>query len=172
MASLMSRWRFKAGYAQKTRVEGFAFIEVNDGSSLANPCGGAKSGTARLWSTAEATEYGCLGGSGWGAGASVGKGIERKAVTMKVYGEAAETYPLQKKRHSFEFCDNWTFAIAYQFLRCSLPGNEMLVLTPSTSSSNGVFVDSHSITQEWLWRSWNCWPVWSQASPFEERAGE
>jgi asparaginyl-tRNA synthetase len=37
---------------------------------------------------------------------SQGKGqrIELKATTVKVYGEAdPETYPLQKKRHSFEF---------------------------------------------------------------------
>ena len=90
----------------KRDLKGFAFIEVNDGSSLAN---------LQVVLTAELPEYESLlkqantGSSVEVSGklvASQGKGqrIELQAQSVKVYGEAdPETYPLQKKRHSFEF---------------------------------------------------------------------
>jgi len=90
----------------KRDLKGFAFIEVNDGSSLAN---------LQVVLNAEMPEYEILLKQ-LNTGASVevegllvpsqGKGqrIELQAKTAKVYGEAdPETYPLQKKRHSFEF---------------------------------------------------------------------
>lgn len=90
----------------KRDLKGFAFIEVNDGSSLSN---------LQVVLNAQMPEYETLLKQ-LNTGASVevdgvlvpsqGKGqrIELQAKTAKVYGEAdPETYPLQKKRHSFEF---------------------------------------------------------------------
>lgn len=90
----------------KRELKGFAFIEVNDGSSLAN---------LQAVINQDLPDYEAIlklintGASVEVAGvlvASQGKGqrIELKAEAVKVYGEAdPETYPLQKKRHSFEF---------------------------------------------------------------------
>ncbi len=90
----------------KRDLKGFAFIEVNDGSSLAN---------LQVVMNPELPDYeALLKKLNTGAAVEVtgvlvpsqGKGqrIELKAQTVKVYGEAdPETYPLQKKRHSFEF---------------------------------------------------------------------
>ncbi|GAB1540895.1 hypothetical protein NUACC21_35640 [Scytonema sp. NUACC21] len=90
----------------KRELKGFAFIEVNDGSSLAN---------LQVVINEDLPEYeGILKQLNTGASvevagvlvASQGKGqrIELKAHNVKVYGEAdPETYPLQKKRHSCEF---------------------------------------------------------------------
>lgn len=90
----------------KRDLKGFAFIEVNDGSSLAS---------LQVVLNAEMPEYeALLKQLNTGAAVEVtgvlvpsqGKGqrIELKAQTVKVYGEAdPATYPLQKKRHSFEF---------------------------------------------------------------------
>ena len=90
----------------KRDLKGFAFIEVNDGSSLAN---------LQVVLNSELPEYDSLlkqlntGAAVKVAGVLVpsqGKGqrIELKADTVEVYGDAdPQTYPLQKKRHSFEF---------------------------------------------------------------------
>lgn len=90
----------------KRELKGFSFIEVNDGSSLAN---------LQVVINADLPDYEAVikrlntGASLEVSGvlvASMGKGqrIELKAATVQVYGEAdPETYPLQKKRHSFEF---------------------------------------------------------------------
>lgn len=90
----------------KRELKGFAFIEVNDGSSLAN---------LQAVINQDLPDYEAIvkqlntGASVEVAGvlvASQGKGqrIELQAEAVKVYGEAdPETYPLQKKRHSFEF---------------------------------------------------------------------
>ncbi|HEY9782154.1 MAG TPA: asparagine--tRNA ligase [Leptolyngbyaceae cyanobacterium] len=90
----------------KRDLKGFAFIEVNDGSSLAN---------LQVVLKAEMPDYEALlkqlntATSVEVTGVLVpsqGKGqrIELQAQTVEVYGEAdPETYPLQKKRHSFEF---------------------------------------------------------------------
>jgi asparaginyl-tRNA synthetase len=90
----------------KRDLKGFAFIEVNDGSSMANlqvvisqDLPDYEAITKKLNTGASVEVTGVLV-------ASVGKGqrIEVKADSVKVYGEAdPETYPLQKKRHSFEF---------------------------------------------------------------------
>jgi asparaginyl-tRNA synthetase len=90
----------------KRDLKGFTFIEVNDGSALAS---------LQVVLNAEMPEYESVlkqtntGSSVEVTGklvASQGKGqrIELQAQSVKVYGEAdPETYPLQKKRHSFEF---------------------------------------------------------------------
>ena len=90
----------------KRELKGFAFIEVNDGSSLAS---------LQVVLDQDLPEYENIlkqlntGASVEASGILVesqGKGqrIELKAEAAKVYGEAdPETYPLQKKRHSFEF---------------------------------------------------------------------
>ncbi|BAY14819.1 asparaginyl-tRNA synthetase [Nostoc sp. HK-01] len=90
----------------KRDLKGFAFIEVNDGSSLANlqvvihqDLPDFEAILKKLNTGASVEVNGVLV-------ASQGKGqrIELKAEAVKVYGEAdPETYPLQKKRHSFEF---------------------------------------------------------------------
>ncbi|NJM69300.1 MAG: asparagine--tRNA ligase [Scytonema sp. RU_4_4] len=90
----------------KRELKEFSFIEVNDGSSLAS---------LQVILNQDLPDYDDIlkklntGASVEVAGvlvASVGKGqrIELKADKVKVFGEAdPETYPLQKKRHSFEF---------------------------------------------------------------------
>ncbi|NMG08123.1 asparagine--tRNA ligase [Brasilonema sp. UFV-L1] len=90
----------------KRELKEFSFIEVNDGSSLAS---------LQVILNQDLLNYDDIlkklntGASVEVAGvlvASVGKGqrIELKADKVKVFGEAdPETYPLQKKRHSFEF---------------------------------------------------------------------
>ena len=87
----------------KRESKGFAFIEVNDGSSLAN---------LQVVINQDLPDYEAIlkqintGASVEVTGvlvASLGKGqrIELKAETVKVHGEAdPDTYPLQKKRHS------------------------------------------------------------------------
>jgi asparaginyl-tRNA synthetase len=90
----------------KRELKGFAFIEVNDGSFLAN---------LQVVLNSDLPDYeDILKQLNTGASVEVsgvlvaspakGQRIELKASTVKVYGEAdPETYPLQKKRHSFEF---------------------------------------------------------------------
>ncbi len=90
----------------KREQKGFSFIEVNDGSSMAG---------LQVVMNADLPDYEAVvkrlstGASVEVSGVLVpspGKGqrIEVKADAVIVYGEAdAETYPLQKKRHSFEF---------------------------------------------------------------------
>ncbi|MGK7953634.1 MAG: asparagine--tRNA ligase [Xenococcaceae cyanobacterium] len=90
----------------KRELKGFAFMEVSDGSSLAN---------LQVVLDSQIPDYENLlkkintGASVEVEGvlvASQGKGqrIELQAKTVTVYGEAnPEVYPLQKKRHSFEF---------------------------------------------------------------------
>jgi len=90
----------------KREQKGFSFIEVNDGSSMAGlqvvmnaDLPDYESVVKRLSTGASVEVSGILV-------PSPGKGqrIEVKADSVIVYGEAdAETYPLQKKRHSFEF---------------------------------------------------------------------
>jgi asparaginyl-tRNA synthetase len=90
----------------KRELKGFAFIEVNDGSSMAN---------LQVVLASELPDYDAvLKQANTGASVEVtgvlvespakGQRIELKASAVQVYGEAdPEKYPLQKKRHSFEF---------------------------------------------------------------------
>ena len=90
----------------KRELKGFAFTEVNDGSSLASlqvvidqDVPGYENILKKINTGASIEVAGTLV-------ASQGKGqkIELQASSVIVYGEAdPETYPLQKKRHSFEF---------------------------------------------------------------------
>src|SRR4028119_1241619 len=90
----------------KRELKDFAFVEVNDGSSLAslqvvlNPdIPGYADAIKRLNTGASVEVAGVLVAS-----PAKGQRIELKAESVKVYGEAdPQTYPLQKKRHSFEF---------------------------------------------------------------------
>ncbi len=90
----------------KREQKGFTFVEVNDGSSMAGlqavineDMADYEATIARLNTGASVEIAGVLV-------PSPGKGqrIELKASDITVFGEAdSETYPLQKKRHSFEF---------------------------------------------------------------------
>ncbi len=90
----------------KRELKEFAFMEVNDGSSMAglqvvlDPNIPNYEQVLKQLNTGTSVEVeGTLV-------PSPGKGqrIELKASSVKVYGESdPETYPLQKKRHSFEF---------------------------------------------------------------------
>jgi asparaginyl-tRNA synthetase len=90
----------------KRELKDFSFMEVNDGSSMAN---------LQVVLNSDLPDYeAILKQANTGASVEVsgvvvespakGQRIELKASSVKVYGEAdPETYPLQKKRHSFEF---------------------------------------------------------------------
>ncbi|MDY6936443.1 MAG: asparagine--tRNA ligase [Cyanobacteriota bacterium] len=95
------------GWVRTVReLKDFAFMEVNDGSSLAN---------LQVVLEADLPNFGdILKQLSTGASVEVtgtlvespakGQRIELKAQTVTVVGESdAQTYPLQKKRHSFEF---------------------------------------------------------------------
>jgi len=80
------------------------FIVLNDGSTLAGIQVVAEAGLAN---------YGELGRLGTGSAIAVrgilqespaaGQALELKALELAVVGEADQEYPMQKKRHSFEF---------------------------------------------------------------------
>jgi asparaginyl-tRNA synthetase len=90
----------------KRELKDFTFVEVNDGSSMANlqvvldpNLPDYTDVLKRLNTGASIAVSGVLVAS-----PAKGQRIELKAQTVKVYGEAdPQTYPLQKKRHSFEF---------------------------------------------------------------------
>jgi asparaginyl-tRNA synthetase len=90
----------------KRELKGFAFVEVNDGSSLANLQVVLNSDLPNYERVLKQINTGASLEIEGVLAASEGKGqrIELKASSIIVYGEAdPETYPLQKKRHSFEF---------------------------------------------------------------------
>ncbi|MGF2037911.1 MAG: asparagine--tRNA ligase [Nostoc sp. CmiVER01] len=90
----------------KRESKGFAFIEVNDGSSLANLQVVINQDLPDYEAILKKLNTGAAVETTGVLVASLGKGqrIELKAESVKVYGEAdPDTYPLQKKRHSFEF---------------------------------------------------------------------
>ncbi|NJR67088.1 MAG: asparagine--tRNA ligase [Leptolyngbyaceae cyanobacterium CRU_2_3] len=90
----------------KRESKEFSFVEINDGSSMS---GLQVVVNQTMPDYAERVKQLNTGASAEITGvlvASQGKGqrIELQAASVTVYGEAdAETYPLQKKRHSFEF---------------------------------------------------------------------
>jgi asparaginyl-tRNA synthetase len=90
----------------KRELKGFTFIEVNDGSSMASLQVVITEDVPGYEEFIKKTNTGASVEFDGVIVASQGKGqrIEVKASSVKVYGEAdPETYPLQKKRHSFEF---------------------------------------------------------------------
>ena len=95
------------GWVRTVReLKDFAFMEVNDGSSLANL---QVVLDADLPNSADILKQLSTGASVEVSGTLVespakGQRIELKAQAVTVVGESdAQTYPLQKKRHSFEF---------------------------------------------------------------------
>jgi asparaginyl-tRNA synthetase len=90
----------------KRELKGFSFTEVNDGSSLASLQVVINSNLPNYETTLKKINTGASIEIAGKLVASQGKGqrIELKADSALVYGEAdPETYPLQKKRHNFEF---------------------------------------------------------------------
>ncbi|MDJ0795669.1 MAG: asparagine--tRNA ligase [Calothrix sp. MO_167.B12] len=90
----------------KRELKGFAFIEVNDGSSLTSLQVVLDGDLSNYEEVLKKLNTGASVEVNGVVVASQGKGqrIELKAQTVEVFGEAdPETYPLQKKRHSFEF---------------------------------------------------------------------
>jgi asparaginyl-tRNA synthetase len=86
--------------------KGFSFLEVNDGSCVANLQIIAEEGLPRYHEEILRLTTGCAVRISGLLAASPAKGqaVELKATEIEVYGWAdPETYPLQKKRHSFEF---------------------------------------------------------------------
>lgn len=89
----------------KRSSKGFAFIEVNDGSFLANLQVVLNEDLPNYEDLLKQLSTGASVEVSGTLVESPGKGqrIELKATAVRVYGEASESYPLQKKRHSFEF---------------------------------------------------------------------
>ncbi len=85
---------------------GFSFLEVNDGSSLASIQVIAEADLPNYESEVKHLTAGCSVTVEGAVKASPAKGqaTEVQASSIRVHGWAdPETYPLQKKRHSFEF---------------------------------------------------------------------
>jgi len=85
---------------------GFSFLEINDGSCLANLQVIADENLANYKNEVQRLTTGCAVGVRGTLVASPAKGqeVELKAEELTVHGWAdPEHYPLQKKRHSFEF---------------------------------------------------------------------
>ncbi|WP_008311987.1 asparagine--tRNA ligase [Leptolyngbya sp. PCC 6406] len=89
----------------KREQKTFSFININDGSTLGGIQVVADEQTAdyeavlkRINTGASVAVTGVLAES-----PAKGQRLELKAQTLEVFGEADDTYPLQKKRHSFEF---------------------------------------------------------------------
>lgn len=90
----------------KRELKGFAFMEVNDGSSLQSLQVVINTDFPNYAELMPQLNTGASVEVSGVLAASPGKGqrIELQANVVKVWGEAdPETYPLQKKRHSFEF---------------------------------------------------------------------
>jgi asparaginyl-tRNA synthetase len=84
--------------------KGIVFLELNDGSSLANlqvivePGGAAAAELERVTTGASLRVEGRLVPS-----PAKGQAVELKAERLHVFGTAPEDFPLQKKRHGFEY---------------------------------------------------------------------
>ena len=90
----------------KRELKGFSFVEVNDGSSLASLQAVLDADLPNYEDVLKQLSTGASVEITGKLVESPGKGqkIEMKGESVTVYGTAdPETYPLQKKRHSFEF---------------------------------------------------------------------
>ena len=90
---------------------GFSFLEINDGSCLANLQVVADSGLVNYESEIKRLTTGCAVRVAGDLVVSPARGqaVELRCRELTVYGWApAETYPLQKKHHSFEFLRSMT----------------------------------------------------------------
>jgi asparaginyl-tRNA synthetase len=93
------------GWVRSVRSgKGVCFIQLNDGSSLAG---------IQVVVEPELGNFAAVAGLGTGAALAVrgvlqespaaGQALELKAVQVEIVGDADESYPMQKKRHSFEY---------------------------------------------------------------------
>ncbi|HEY5513890.1 MAG TPA: asparagine--tRNA ligase [Geomonas sp.] len=93
------------GWARTVRSgKGVTFISLNDGSSLAG---------IQVVAEPELSNYAEVSALGTGSALAVtgvlqaspaaGQALELRAVTVEIVGEADQEYPMQKKRHSFEY---------------------------------------------------------------------
>jgi asparaginyl-tRNA synthetase len=90
----------------KRESKGFAFVDVNDGSCMANIQVVIAQDLAEYADKIKRINTGASVAIGGQLVASPAKGqrVELQAQTLEIFGESdPETYPLQKKRHSFEF---------------------------------------------------------------------
>lgn len=90
----------------KREQKEFSFLEVNDGSSMAGLQAVVNQDVPGYGETIKRVNTGASVEIGGTLVESPAKGqrLELKAESLTIYGEAdPETYPLQKKRHSFEF---------------------------------------------------------------------
>jgi asparaginyl-tRNA synthetase len=93
------------GWARTVRQsKGVVFLELNDGSSMGNLQAVAVEGSA-AFAAASAVGVGAAVRIEGDLVASPAKGqrVELKAARIELVGDCAPDYPLQKKRHSFEF---------------------------------------------------------------------
>ncbi len=89
---------------RRTSKAGLTFVEVNDGSSLAN---------LQVVAEQALPNYEAISKLGTGASVEVrgeivsspaaGQAMELRAADIRVVGDSPDDYPLQKKRHSFEY---------------------------------------------------------------------
>ncbi len=83
---------------------GFSFIEVNDGSCLSNIQAIADADIKGANLLSEISTGACVALHGiLVASPGEGQKFELKVEKIELYGKAAKGYPLQKKRHGFEF---------------------------------------------------------------------
>ncbi|NCS23697.1 MAG: asparagine--tRNA ligase [Microcystis aeruginosa BS13-02] len=89
----------------KRELKEFTFLEVNDGSSLANLQVILESTLPDYENVLKTISTGTAIAVSGNLVPSPGKGqnIELKAAEITLYGDCPADYPLQKKRHSFEF---------------------------------------------------------------------
>jgi asparaginyl-tRNA synthetase len=90
----------------KRESKGFAFVDVNDGSCMANIQVVIAQGLAEYTDKIKRINTGASVAISGQLVESPAKGqrVELQAQTLEIFGESdPETYPLQKKRHSFEF---------------------------------------------------------------------
>ena len=89
----------------KRELKEFTFLEVNDGSSLANLQVILEPTLPDYENVLKAISTGAAIAVSGNLVPSPGKGqnIELKAAEITLYGDCPPDYPLQKKRHSFEF---------------------------------------------------------------------
>ena len=96
-----------SGWVRTRRDSGsLSFIEINDGSCLANLQVVAEENLANYATEVKRVSTGCSVRVAGKVAASPAKGqaVELQALSLAVIGWAdPESYPLQKKRHSFEF---------------------------------------------------------------------
>ncbi|TRU49221.1 MAG: asparagine--tRNA ligase [Microcystis aeruginosa Ma_QC_Ch_20071001_S25] len=89
----------------KRELKEFTFLEVNDGSSLANLQVILEPTLPDYENVLKSISTGAAIAVSGNLVPSLGKGqnIELKAAEITLYGDCPADYPLQKKRHSFEF---------------------------------------------------------------------